>query len=309
MDCAVIPTKHKDIFMIQTTDFFYPLVDDPYVQGKIGCANVLSDLYAMGISECDNMLMILAASLQMSNKDRKIVTQKMIEGFNELAIEAKTKITGGQTVLNPWPIIGGVATSVCKEEDFIRPENAVDGDVLVLTKPLGTQIAVNLHQWLSQENYWNKVKDIISVDEVHRSFEVAVNSMSRLNRNAAKLMHKYGAHGATDVTGFGILGHATNLVKNQKAAVNFEIHSLPIIRSMKQVDEHIKMFSLMKGFSAETSGGLLICLPADKAEAFCQELEQLDKEPAWIIGKVLKSQEDKTKNTCTIRSDVKIVEV
>jgi len=92
--------------LVSTIDFFYPLVLDPYLQGKIGCANVLSDLYAMGIHNCDNMLMVLAASLEMDPKHRHIVTQEMLRGFADLAKEAETVITGGQTVLNPWPIIG-----------------------------------------------------------------------------------------------------------------------------------------------------------------------------------------------------------
>lgn len=136
MDCSIQPTRIPDVFSVQTTDFFYPLVDDPYTQGKVGCANVLSDLYAMGISECDNMLMILAGSRDMPKHTMELVTKEMMRGFNDLAREAGTKVTGGQSVMNPWPIIGGVATSTCLEKDFIRPENAQPGDVLVLTKPL-----------------------------------------------------------------------------------------------------------------------------------------------------------------------------
>jgi len=122
MDCSVTPTKFEDIKMVQTTDFFYPLVDDPYMQGKIGCANVLSDLYAMGVSDCDNMLMLLATSTDMEKNERNKVTRLMIEGFNDQAKSAKTNVTGGQTVQNPWPIIGGVATTVCKVSEFIMPD-------------------------------------------------------------------------------------------------------------------------------------------------------------------------------------------
>ena len=88
-----MPTKFPDIVLVSTIDFFYPLVLDPYLQGKIGCANVLSDLYAMGISNCDNMLMVLAASLDMDPKHRHIVTQEMLRGFADLAKEAGTVIT------------------------------------------------------------------------------------------------------------------------------------------------------------------------------------------------------------------------
>jgi selenide,water dikinase len=102
-------------------------------------------------------------------KHRHIVTQEMLRGFADLAKEAGTVITGGQTVLNPWPIIGGVAQSVEKKDAIIMPEHAVAGDVLILTKPLGTQLAVNLSEWLrdcktrpADKNRYAKVADIIN---------------------------------------------------------------------------------------------------------------------------------------------------
>jgi selenide,water dikinase len=309
MDCSVIPLKYQGLSMISTTDFFYPSVDDPYMQGKIGCANVLSDLYAMGIVECNTMLMLLAASNEMEKNERQICTRLIIEGFTDLAKEAGVVVTGGQTVLNPWPIIGGVATSICQKEDFILQENALPGDVLVLTKPLGTQVASNVSQWRYKETSWNRVKDFLTEEEAERAYQVAMSSMSRLNLTAAKLMHKYEAHGATDITGFGILGHSRNLAKNQKAAIQFEIHTLPIIKHMKEVDDHVKSYNLLKGLSAETSGGLLICLAEDKAEYFCRELEAIDHQPCWIIGRVLPSNESRINNDCHIVENVKVIDV
>ena len=112
MDCSVVPLRKPGLFMISTTDFFYPSVDDPFYQGQIGCANVLSDLYSFGVPDCDNMLMIMGVSRDMGEKERMIVSKEMIRGFNHLASLASTEVTGGQTVLNPWPIIGGVAMSL-----------------------------------------------------------------------------------------------------------------------------------------------------------------------------------------------------
>lgn len=119
LDSCVLPTRHKGLSLVQTTDFFYPLVEDPYMQGKIACANVLSDLYAMGVSDCDNMLMLLGVSTDMTAKEREVVTTLMIKGFDDLAKEAGTSVNGGQTVLNPWYIVGGVATSVVSSTEFI----------------------------------------------------------------------------------------------------------------------------------------------------------------------------------------------
>lgn len=134
------PVRHGGLCLVQTTDFFYPLVDDPYMMGKIACANVLSDLYAMGVTECDNMLMLLGVSTKMTEKERDVVIPLIMRGFKDSALEAGTTVTGGQTVVNPWCTIGGVATTVCQPNEYIVPDNAVVGDVLVLTKPLGTQV-------------------------------------------------------------------------------------------------------------------------------------------------------------------------
>jgi len=151
-DCSVTKMKgphgNDSTHLISTTDFFYPLVEDPYLQGRIACANTLSDVYAMGIDRVDNMLMVLAVALKMSGPEREIVTKHMIRGFNDCATEAGTMVTGGQSIMNPWPIIGGMANVVCHESEYIKVNQGVPGDKLVLTKPLGTQVAVNLNEWL-----------------------------------------------------------------------------------------------------------------------------------------------------------------
>jgi selenide,water dikinase len=304
MDCSIVPSKkHKGLYTVSTTDFFFPLIEYPYVMGKITCANVLSDLYALGVVDCDNMLMLLAASRKLSDKENDIVLKLIMKGFNDSAKEAETEVTGGQTVNNEWLLMGGVAISMCSEKEFIMPVNAVPGDVIVLTKPLGTQVAVLMYSWLSKEEKWNKVKDIISKQDALDAYQAAMDSMSRLNRTAAKLMHKYGAHAATDVTGFGILGHASNLASNQKENVDFEIHTLPIFKNMAKVDKKFN-FKLLKGTSAETSGGMLICLPPDKATQFCKEIEEIDGVPACIIGRVVKGTK-----TARIVDDVKILDM
>merc|ERR1719500_1635274 len=113
------------------------------------------------------------------------------------------------------------------------PEGAKPGMVLVLTKALGTQVVVNLHQWMEEEGEkWSKVKEVVTREEVKAAYRQATLSMARLNLTGAKLMHKYKAGAATDVTGFGILGHAQNLAQNQQDKVDLELHTLPIIRGM-----------------------------------------------------------------------------
>eukprot|EP01103_Thecamoeba_quadrilineata_P001314 TRINITY_DN11165_c0_g1_i1.p1 TRINITY_DN11165_c0_g1~~TRINITY_DN11165_c0_g1_i1.p1 ORF type:complete len:317 (+),score=42.86 TRINITY_DN11165_c0_g1_i1:158-1108(+) len=313
MDCSIQPTRYSDLFLISTTDFFYPNVDDPYMQGKIACANVLSDMYSLGVADCDTILMLLSMSIDMNPNDADICTKLIIQGFNDQATLAQTRVTGGQTVKNPWPIIGGVAMSTVKEQDFIRPEKARVGDVLVLTKPLGTQIVGNLHQWMSKQSpQWSKVNDIITTQEVIDIYEYAIDIMARLNRKGAALMHKYNAHGATDVTGFGLIRHAKNLAANQKENVGFEIHTLPIISQIPKIAQVFPGFGLLQGTSAETSGGLLIAMPSSSAQSFCSELEKEDGWPAWIIGDVVDTSlaENREKSrTAWFTSSPHIIEV
>jgi len=288
MDASVTPLPDQPgLSLVQTTDFFYPLVDDPYMQGRIACANVLSDLYAMGVVNCHNMLMLLAVSKEFTDAERDVVVPLLMKGFQDTAREAGCLVTGGQTVLNPWCTIGGVASSVCSKDKIILPEGASPGEVLVLTKPLGTQVAVNAHQWVDDKDRWEKISKVTTVEEVKAAFRAAELSMARLNRIGAKLMHKHGATSATDVTGFGILGHARNLAEYQAKKVKFTIHTLPIISNMTKIASCVgNMFQLLQGYSAETSGGLLLTIPSTNAEAFCKEIEELEGCPAWIIGTV-----------------------
>jgi len=175
----------------------------------------------------------------------------------------------------------------------------------VLTKPLGTQIAVNAHQWLDMPEKWDRIKQIVTRDEVRKAYNRAMDSMARLNRTAANLMHKYNAHGATDVTGFGILGHAQNLAKNQRSEVSFVIHNLPILSKMSEVGRACgNVFKLHQGLSAETSGGLLVILPRDQATHYIKDIEKQEGHRAWIVGLV-----EKGNRTAKIVDKPRIIEV
>jgi len=155
------------------------------------------------------------------------------------------------------------------------------GDVLVLTKPLGTCIAINAHQWLDEPERWARVKEILTEDEVRRAFSRATDSMAKLNRTAASLMHKYGAHGATDVSKFGLLGHAAGLAKAQTSEVSFVIHNLPVLAHMERLSSALEKergqpWGLAQGLCPEVSGGLLIVMPREEAAAFCKDMERLE---------------------------------
>jgi selenide,water dikinase len=303
-DCSIVETAQGS-YLISTTDFFYPLVTDPFLQGQIACCNVLSDLYALGVTRCDNLLMILAASLKMPEPDRGIVTREMMKGFNEVAARAGTSVTGGQSVLNPWPIIGGVAMTNCSSGEFIRPCGALPGDKLVLTKPIGTQIAVNLYEWMTTKPHlFERLQPVMTKAEVLKIYSSACKSMGTLNRTAAALMHECSAHAATDVTGFGLLGHALNLAKAQHAEVKFTITVLPCIAGTPGVDTQVFDFKLVQGYSAETSGGLLIALPAASADVYLARLKEETGTTGWIVGEVTEGE-----RTAEIAGSFEVLEV
>ena len=296
LDCSIIRTINN-LNLISSTDYFYPLVDDPYMQGRIGAANVMSDIYALGIPHIDNILMILAESINIANKEhRDIITSQMMRGFIDCCELAQTQVSGGHSVRNPWPIIGGCAQTVVSDKDYIPPYNGQIGDYLILTKPLGTQISVNLAEWktTNNEKYTKLLGRGITDEIMDKIINIGKGSMMRINRNAAELMtnakYQKNINGATDITGFGLLGHAQNLCihQNDNARVQFVIDTLPVIKYCDVIDDALDgMFRLKKGLSAETSGGLLIMVK-DKEVAvdFIHELEEKDGWPAWIVGKV-----------------------
>ncbi|XP_011829943.1 PREDICTED: selenide, water dikinase 1-like isoform X2 [Mandrillus leucophaeus] len=182
MDTCVISLRHGGRSLVQTTDYIYPIVEDPYMTGRIASASVLSDFYAVGVMECDNMLMLLGVSNKMTDREGDKVMPLINQGFKDAAEETGTSVTSGQTVLNPWIVLGGVATTVCQPSEFIMPDNAVPGDVLVLTKPLGTQVAVAVHQWLDIPEKWNKIKLVFTQEDIELAYQEAMMNMARLNR-------------------------------------------------------------------------------------------------------------------------------
>ncbi|EGR28048.1 selenophosphate synthetase 2, putative [Ichthyophthirius multifiliis] len=153
------------------------------MQGRIACCNVLSDLFSMGVTDIDTVLMVLAVSNKMNAQQKEIVTSLMIQGFDECAQQVGAYVLGGQTIINPWPIIGGVGISVVEREEFLMPNNAKVGDMIILTKPLGTQLAVNLKQWYTKDikDKLEKIQGFISKEQVDQAFLKAEMEMGTLS--------------------------------------------------------------------------------------------------------------------------------
>lgn len=175
---------------------------------------------------------------------------------------------------------------------------------------------MNLAEWFrkarnnpeeyKKENEWlEKSLEVLDEPALQAAYQTACESMGRLNLNGARLLHKYKSLGATDVTGFGILGHAENLAVVQKSGVDIVLERLPVIKGMLGVDKHVMPFNVVKGRSAETSGGLLAMMPDEAAaKAMVAELKEEYKEEAWIVGRLVPGS-----GKARIAEDVEIIDV
>ncbi|XP_026843981.1 selenide, water dikinase-like [Drosophila persimilis] len=273
-----------------TVECHYPVIDDPYEVGKIICADAIADLYAMGITECDKMLMLACRPRRMSMSEFNVVYSMMEEGFKQCFQATGGRETWAQCMHSDWFIAGGLASSHWEKSQLLARDNAVDGDVLVLTKPLGTQMAIDAYGCIGQPQAWECYNPFVTEEDLRVAYRLAVNSMTRLNRKAASLMHLHNAHGALAVSGRGILAHARTLALLQKQPLSFNINILPVIGKLATVP--CCQSRLRRGVSHEISGGLLICMPREDAASFCRLLEAQDGHPAWIIGTVQSGQRD-----------------
>jgi len=250
--------------------------------------------------------MLLGSSVKFSEKERDTCVPLMIQGFNDACLEADTMVRGGHTLVNPWPLIGGVASGVTK--DFIPPVSAKNGDMLILTKPLGTQIAVNMFQWrdLNNKRFYEPMDEKLKAS-TDLMYQDACISMATLNKIGAAAMQKFNAHAATDITGFGILGHAENLAKAQENEnLQFVIERMPILESVEVDAACGGLFKLLQGFSAETSGGLLVAISEEDVNGFCDFVENGTGIKPWVVGKVV---ENGSEDRAVISENVEVLPV
>ena len=314
MDCSIVPLPSRcvdketgeGLVLVSTTDFFFPSVEDPYLQGRIGAANVLSDLYSMGIYECDSMLMLLAASTDMDEADKYQSTMMIMKGYADCCREAGVLVTGGQTVQNPWPLIGGIAMACVTPSRMVHPsrpnaphlKGLSKGDIMVLTKPIGNQIAVNVKQWVQRPSplYQKYIEGNMTIAEIDYLYTRAANGMARLNYHGAKFMRDFKAVTCTDVTGFGLIGHARNLVESQEmspsSAISIRFDTIPVIRGAVKASLLLgDKYKLFQGLSAETSGGLLIAFRTkEDADGYMKALTAISGEEAWVVGEVVEGK-------------------
>ena len=276
--------------LVQTVDFFTPIVDDPYDFGRIAAANSLSDVYAMG-GQPLTVLNILAFPSGDLPED---VLLEILTGSADVCKLAGAVIAGGHSVTDNELKFGLSVTGLVHPKQMLTNSNACAGDILILTKPLGTGLVSNalMNNAASEE-----------------MIAEAVVQMVRLNKVASEIGLEFGAHAATDITGFGFLGHAMELAKASGVTLRFDSGSIPCMKGARsiaesgsyysggerrnqQYTERSTVFSDAVGepiqrllVDPQTSGGLLISLEANKANAFISAMADKGEE-AWIVGDV-----------------------
>lgn len=267
-----------DTAIAQTVDFFTPIVDDPYVFGQIAATNAISDIYAMGATP----ILGLAIAGFPTDKLPLDVLESILRGGADKAAEAGFSIGGGHTIIDDVPKYGLVVTGIVSVDKLVRNSTGRAGDLLYLTKPIGTGILVSAH----------RAKKLFHQPP---PLDEAIRWMTTLNRDAAKAMVAAGARAATDVTGYGLIGHLLEMCEGAGVGAEIRVSAVPVLAgareelargfrpegTMRNVTGFRNRVRLSASESeltlmcdAQTSGGLLIAIAPDRAEALEENFRQ-----------------------------------
>jgi selenide,water dikinase len=269
----------ENVVLLNTLDFFTPIVDEPEVQGRIAASNVTSDIYTMGVTKIANILSIMAYPEVMPNE----IAVGLLKGFADFCKEMDAPLVGGHTIRNPWPIIGGAATGVADPKQVVYIRGAKVGDRLILTKPLGIQPAMAAYR-LRKSAEGRMFLEEVPEDVIEAAVSGAIEVMTASNKPVAEAMQEAEVHAATDVTGFGLKGHAENMA--QSVGVDIFFDRLAVIRGTPALSD-LFGYSLLTGEAAETAGGVLMAVPENGVDDL---LDKLDKRKVahFEIGRVVK---------------------
>jgi selenide, water dikinase len=282
------------IALIQTLDYFTPIVDDPYMFGQIAAANALSDVYAMG-GEPKTVLNIVGYPIKTLGSE---ILAQILKGAADKVKESGAITVGGHSIDDQEPKFGLSVTGIVHPDKVWKNVGAKPGDVLVLTKPIGVGILTT------------GIKRGV-VTEAQEEFVTA--TMAELNKTAAELLKKYQPHAVTDVTGFGLLGHGSEMARGSEVSLEIDYKSVPVIEgtyelakkgvvpggskaNLKWLEDDIDFGSLLQEdqivlCDAITSGGLLVSLSEADSVQYVNDLQQHGLSYASIIGRVLEKQE------------------
>jgi len=186
-------TKLDDVggmMLVEAFGVIPAVVDDPYVIGKIAYAVAVGGIYSLGLARCSSTRMILALSDQIKDDERKTVLSLTIRGYVDAAKATDMSVKDCQILQNSWCLFGGTATVVCYPYEIVQPVDATVGDVIVLTKPLGTMVALTISEWMKQSEKRSRLMLTITEESVEKARSRAIDCMIRTNRVAAMLMRK-----------------------------------------------------------------------------------------------------------------------
>lgn len=281
---------NPELAVVQTVDFITPVLDDPYAFGAVAAANAISDVYAMGATPVMalNLVAFPAKTLPLS------ILGEILRGAADKAAEAGVIIAGGHSVDDSGPKYGMAVTGTVDPRKIVTKKGARNGDVLFLTKPLGTGIITTALD-----------RQMVGEDLAQRVYEV----MAQLNQGAARAMQEVGVHACTDVTGFGLLGHLNEMLRASGVAATLRLGDIPIIPEAWDLaragavpagtyanlrylankvawGREILPAARLILCDAQTSGGLLVAVAPDKADRLAERLAQAGCLAAARIGEV-----------------------
>lgn len=224
----------------------------------------------------------------------------ILRGIRDYLEEVGGAFVGGHTIFNPWPLSGGEVTAVAHPDQIVYQRGAKVGDVFVLTKPLGTQPAMAVYRTIKDSEMCEMVLSVLSKKEAEELVEKAIKFMTTSNKPVAEAMLEVKPNAATDVTGFGLVGHAENIAR--ESGVDIEIQAIPVMKNAVQVSE-LFSYGLERGEAAETSGGILVALPRKRVDEFIDALRRRGV-AAYVVGEAKQGI-----GKVTVKPDVEIIEV
>ncbi len=290
-DDAGVYQLNDEIALVQTVDFFTPIVDDPFTFGQIAVANALSDVYAMGGTPLTGMNLV---AFPIKTLSPSILKEILLGGLSKME-EAGVALVGGHSIDDPEIKYGLAVTGMVHPNKILTNAKAKAGDKLVLTKPLGTGIISTA------------LKAGMASEEAIRK---SVESMVVLNRTASEWMKKFGAHACTDITGFSFIGHALEMATASQVGMVIQSKAVPVLPEAMEyaklglipggaysnrdffscrVEVHSSVLALLVDifYDPQTSGGLLISLPSDEAEKLVEILKKEGHVHSCIVGQVV----------------------
>lgn len=295
-DDAGVYLLNEDSGLILTTDFFPPFCDDAFLYGRVAAANALSDIYAMG----GQPLAALNLTLFPTEEELRPLLREILEGGSHTAKEAGIPIIGGHTIANPTPVYGWAVLGQVAPERLVRNTGLEEGQDLVLTKPLGTGVAMVAARLMEKQSL---------------TYAVATTSMCLLNAAAVPIMHRYGVHTATDITGFSLMGHAYKMARASEVTITFNARMLPFFpavpvfiedgyipgaaftnqRSVEtycRIDGGVPYWLRTLVYDPQTSGGLLMAVDPKHTASLISDLRGAGYFAATSVGRVLPLSEE-----------------